>query len=662
MTHLIHILPPGFRRQPFWLSAFTILFVFNLLACWQTVLTFQELPTGLWGSEWGWLLFGIFLTGVLVGLVLFLLAWLRPALFDRGLFWLEAHSRPVGWVSLFLFFLLFVAFIAALWLRIPSVYLPGLSQRLALFVWVVMANMLALKGLHTRFVWRVSAALAALAVLVLLQAVSVLQGVTDNPFSQGWSEGSLIYYSSLVFSPRIYGSRLPLAWVYPTRAFLDSLPFIIPSSPIWAYRLWGALLSLGFSALTALLLVRRLHLTNVLIRLALAAAAFIFLLQVGFKYELQLCVIIILVGMDTRRPLRSLLCVALASFWGGISRMNWIPVPAVLAVLLYFMEEPVPSKKGWLRYLFKPAWVFLFGVVVGFAGLYFSLALSDTSLTMVIEVGTSRSLWYRLLPNPLYGPGVLLSSLLIILPLFLFISLALRKRTYHFFRLLGIFTILLVLALGGLLVSSKIGGGGDMHNMDAFMAAILITGYGFAYNQVVSEREETNAFSAPVWVLASGIFILAVFSIFHLQPYHPPSRASSEAALAVMRPVIEDAAARGEVLFLNQRQLWIFDEVEDVPMLHDHDVVILAAMVNLLNYSQVDLFQEDLQAQRFSLIVADIQKDDIQDIYHHPFAEENNLWVDAISRVLLCYYQPVLELPEQGVALYTPVSQPSCQP
>ena len=61
-----------------------------------------------------------------------------------------------------------------------------------------------------------------------------------------------------------------------------------------------------------------------------------------------------------------------------------------------------------------------------------------------------------------------------------------------------------------------------------------------------------------------------------------------------------------------------------------------------------------------NLIVAGIQKADIQDIYHHPFDEENNLWVDAVSQTLLCYYEPVLLLPEQNLALYAPLGEAAC--
>ena len=60
---------------------------------------------------------------------------------------------------------------------------------------------------------------------------------------------------------------------------------------------------------------------------------------------------------QTRHPWRSLLFVILASIWAGASRVNWFPVPAMLAIAIYLLETSFAGK-GW-RYWLTP---FIWGI------------------------------------------------------------------------------------------------------------------------------------------------------------------------------------------------------------------------------------------------------------------------------------------------------------
>ena len=87
--------------------------------------------------------------------------------------------------------------------------------------------------------------------------------------------------------------------------------------------------------------MRRLHLSNKALTWLVACWSFIYLLQGPVYYYLQICVIIILWGVEMKHPWRSLIAILVASVWAGMSGVNWYPIPAALAAALYLLEQPV---------------------------------------------------------------------------------------------------------------------------------------------------------------------------------------------------------------------------------------------------------------------------------------------------------------------------------
>jgi len=180
------------------------------------------------------------------------------------------------------------------------------------------------------------------------KVASFLPEITPYPFSLSWSEASRYYYASLYLSKQIYGINVPPTVLHPTRYLMQSLPYLIPSSPLWLHRAWQVFLWLSITLLTAALLVRRLDIRDRVNRWLLVVWAFLFLLVGPVYYHLQVTAIIILAfyHWDHRRKaainfLASLVVVLLASMWAGISRINWMPVPGMLAAALYFLETPL---------------------------------------------------------------------------------------------------------------------------------------------------------------------------------------------------------------------------------------------------------------------------------------------------------------------------------
>ncbi len=207
-------------------------------------------------------------------------------------------------------------------------------------VWMLML----LQALGLLLLGGISFEPALLAVLLvdglIFQAWAIFQPVTDYPFSLGWSEASRYFYGSLPFSRSLYGESLPLSFLHGTRYLMLSIPFLIKGLPLWADRLWQSLLWLGVTAITSWLAVRRISPRERWLKWALGAWFFLFLFQGVVYYHLQVCVILILLGVSSRRPGWSLAAVIAASFWAGMSRLNWFPVPAMLAIALYLLEEP----------------------------------------------------------------------------------------------------------------------------------------------------------------------------------------------------------------------------------------------------------------------------------------------------------------------------------
>jgi hypothetical protein len=97
---------------------------------------------------------------------------------------------------------------------------------------------------------------------------------------------------------------------------------------------------------------------------------------------------------------------------------------------------------------------------------------------------------------------------------------------------------------------------------------------------------------------------------------------------------------QGEVLFLSNRHLLTFGEIEGVRLAPEYERVFLMEMAMAGEQEQLEAFHNDLKNQRFALIISeplyDQQKDESA-----IFGEENNAWVSQVSQVVLCYYEEV---------------------
>jgi len=498
-----------------------------------------------------------------------------------------------------------------------------------------------------------------------IKALGYLPEISAYPFSLSWSEGSRFYYASLPYSRWLYGFQIPLSSLHPTRYLLQSIAFWIPDAGIGFHRFWQVVLWLLLNLLTGLALARRFNPGSHAVALALALWAALFALQGPVYYHLLVCAILVFFGFDRKRFWKTLIFVVLASAWAGISRVNWIPVPVMLAAALYLLEKPVcedadPGRSrlvNWLRYLWPPlAWGIAGGLAALAAQASYVFVSGHENASDFGTSFTSALLWYRLFPSKTFPLGVLPAILLVSAPLLALIGGNwLRSRAdWHPLRVLGLIGMALTLLLGGLVVSAKIGGGSNIHNMDAFLILLLVMGVSMGLGKYASETGVRVRAWRPWQLLLAIVFVPVIWNLDIGDPFVERNFKQAAYDLGKLNPIVQKYASQGEVLFITQRQLEVFNQVPGVRLVPDYELMTLMEMSISNNRPYLDRFEQDLKNHRFALIVADRQHKDIIDPEVYSFAEENNAWVEYVSKPMLKYYREELYFDTQGIQLLVP--------
>jgi hypothetical protein len=217
--------------------------------------------------------------------------------------------------------------------------------------------------------------------------------------------------------------------------------------------------------------------------------------------------------------------------------------------------------------------------------------------------------------------------------------------------------MLSILLVGGVIVSTKIGGGGDLHNMDAFMVLLGVIAAYWMAGRIVGEtgRPVTGALPWPLLVL---VLVLPVgFSLGRFAPPITYDRKEAAAELATLQQAVESASASGEVLFIYERHLLTFGTIKDIALVPEYEVITLQEMVISGNQPYMDAFYRDLAGHRFAAIVAHRQS---LDAAGADFAEESALWNQLVLYPLLCDYEPALTLELSNIRILTPRAARQC--
>lgn len=533
--------------------------------------------------------------------------------------------------------------------------LIDIFPRLLLFGWLVIIGSIALRALYPDLTNRRAAAAISLCIVFVYQIATLFTQVNDYPFSLGWSETSRYYYASLFAAEKVYGFSIPTSVLHPTRYLMQAVPFWVGSVPLWAHRLWQILLWVFFTSWAAYLFARRFKPASTAKLALIAIWAYLFLFQGPVYYHLTIPLILILGWFDSKKFWRSLILVLLTSVWAGISRVNWFPMPAMLAATLYLLEEKQADIPLW-RYLLPPAVWGILGMALAFVSQTVYVLWSGNHPDQFTSSFFSDLLWYRLFPNTTYPLGLIINVLLVSFPL-LWVIIARMwagRGRWAWVRIFGLWAMLLVLFAGGLVVSVKIGGGSNLHNVDAYLALLVLIG-GYIYFDRFEPDEDIDQPLPDPWLMTLAVIAVPLFTMLKLGgPVQlPPERIVNASLSAVHEHINYAAREGGEVLFISQRHLTYFDEQVDVPLIPEYEKVFFMEMTMAKNPEYLNAFYEDLQTQRYAAIVSDKALEHYKD-RDDTWSEEHNVWVKYVSRPMLCYYQPRLTLRIVGLEILFP--------
>ena len=541
------------------------------------------------------------------------------------------------------------------------------------FFLVYCAALLGARLLYTnKDPWRLLLTVAAL-IMLAGAAHSItyrMLSVTNYPFPLSWSEGNRMFD----YSTMLGGFRYIVPPDGRIKAFITwgmqvpwALPFLFPGLTIGAFRFWYHLMWILPSMALGVVAALKIRAGQDRFRFILVAAvwAFLFLEQGPIYTPLILAAILTLLAVRSRLVPGLILIIA-ASYYAGSSRWTWTYAPGLWAGLLALLDSTSPSiNREGLKNLLKPAALGMAGyfggqVLRGLARLLRSPSASGIALLPDVASKTSRQplLWQRLWPNPTFSPGIVLALLWAILPLVVFLVYIIARKHWKLngLQLLGLAAVNLAFLVVGIIASVKIGGGSNLHNLDMFLVSLLLVAA-----QALTALFDHN----PGWLTKPALAVMAALILAAPASYalsggerlELPDREITQSALKIVQDKVKRYSRKGEILFIDHRQLLTFGLVENVPLVDEYEKKVLMddAMTDDTEYFRK--FHADLRSQRFALIVNEPATVVFRGS-EHIFGEENDAYVRWVTIPLLCSYEPIYTQRDVNLELLVPRADP----
>jgi hypothetical protein len=218
-----------------------------------------------------------------------------------------------------------------------------------------------------------------------------------------------------------------------------------------------------------------------------------------------------------------------------------------------------------------------------------------------------------------------------------------------------IFAALFVVFVGGIIVSLKIGGGANLHNMDAYFTLLLIFTTLLVFARYRTERGEPAQPNSLHWLLILALMYspVATFLQFGVGFWNYDANATQKTLASLQEHIDAANAQGGEILFITQRHLISMDMLSNVTLVPEYEREDLMEVAMANNAAYLGKFREDMENQRFALIVVDPLNYKVL-AKRRAFAEENNVWVTRIMKHILCNYREEAIYPADEIALYVP--------
>lgn len=662
-------------------------------------LSLRDLYQVAWGTghllsgfslKWGLLLFffSIFLLALLILLGIILWKTEKLKSIQQSII---SYRKGLGYFSYLLILILFIP----IWFFQHSIWgfiFTGFYFRFFIWLFLLILLSISLTKDEEKMISFSALFLSALLSATSLSLSSVFSNVVDYPFNLYWSDGNRLWDYSIMFGRELYNipedQYIPVL-ISPGRQFLWGIPFLLPKTTILFNRLWSAcVLSFPYMILGWVAFKRKG--SKAWEGLFLGFWAFLFLNQGPIYTPLVLSAI--LVALVWERSLwLAIPLVALAGYYAEITRWTWEFAPAIWAGMLSLNGSKLKGVRLALRdwgraialaiagvsiwYLYpiiQNAWKSRTNIATGLSN-----AVAGTISSAQLSTSKQPLLWSRLFPSDTYPEGILGGLLIAILPLLIILFYLLKKKYWQpsLWQKLAIVGSLFPFLIVGLIISTKIGGGNNLHNLDMFLIALLFVA-AIAWKNGGREwfsQPETH----PLWIKAALILLIALPALPALRGIRPrlslsqaeiehvkiladtdsvetlPSTEEINDAIWLIRHAINDWQDEGEILFIDQRQLLTFGYVPKVPLVPEYEK---KRMMNEAMSSSADYFApyyEDLAAQRFSLIITEPLKVEIKD-EEGVFAAENDLWTKWVAAPTLCYYEPLETLRGVYIQLLVP--------
>ena len=493
--------------------------------------------------------------------------------------------------------------------------------------------------------------------------------ITHYPFSLGWSEGNRLWDYSIKYGSNryiTYDGNPIYAFLDKGRALVWGWIYLIPNIGIWGVRFWDAVIkSFPYFGLgLALVWPQRRNISKSSVIL-FALWTFLFIRQGPIHTPLVISAIFIVISVSIKNVGLSIILIIASAYLAEMTRFNWTYAPGLWAGMLALLQINNPSLvKNEAKKLFRPL---IFGLAGYFGGQILPTIIdkinnpeSEKSIEVIYDFQKSMVfkqilLWDRWLPNLTYGPGIILSLFIVALPVAIVLIYLFRSKKWqiNWLQFIGVAIPGLAFLIVGLIASVKIGGGGDLHNMDMFLIfLVLLIGINWTkiWEIFLNFQNRLYPFLFVTILLVFPVF----FSLRSGTPLILPNDYRVDEVLQIIQNEADEKQLNGgEVLFMDQRQLITFDYIKNVVLVDDYDKKVLINRTFANDPERFAIFYEDLSNQRFSLILSNILKDDLQ--YDNPFSEENNYWVEAVVLPILEYYRPSFTFEDLDIQLLVPI-------
>jgi hypothetical protein len=523
------------------------------------------------------------------------------------------------------------------------------------------------KNLDTSWPLRFSGMIMLAAVIFI--TCDWLTEVSAFPFSMGWSEGNRMWDYSMLFGSNRYinlSGEPIFTFIEVGRQILFAIPFLFPNVDIFTFRLWSVLIWILPPLLLGATCVLGRPNSGIrwLGKVGFIIWTYLFLSQGPIYPPLLLSAALMVVGIRQRSWILGMAAIALASYYCEMSRWTWMYAPGIWAGMLTLMDADNPgfTYSGWKK-LIKPV---VFGLSGYFGGEFLPKIVDffingPQSVSEIVPIRipgelVQPMLWDRLFPNPTYAPGILLGTLWVGLPIMLFIFWAWKTKIWkpNWLQASAVVVICTLFMILGVIVSVKIGGGSNLHNLDMLWVTFaLVAGWIWkrwmdaGFNGMFENKRLLAA-------LCLAVAIPFTTMVESGQPLRLPEQYLVNGSLETIRSQVAAAQKKGDVLFIDQRQLLTFGYVKDVPLIAEYEKKYLMNQALSANSEYFAKFHKALENKEYSLIISEPLRKTFTEESERNFSSENNAWVFWVSRPLLTYYKPLVTLDEVGVQLLIP--------